>query len=451
MRRERAKQNTGLRLRTVYFLLVLLVVGASAVWFYTTVRVAEVYREVVQASDTFIKSRESAEEMREGSDELTENVRSFVATGNTMYLWEYFETANVSKKRTNALNALDELTSNPKAYKALQTAMHTSIELMVRELYAMKLAATANGSDTSLYPIAVQRVRLSWQDTLLSPEEMREKAIASLFDEEYHQKKELIISNSKLCEEDLQKETNRLQEEASSRFERVLSWQRNIFFWILFLMLSALLFTWLMLVKPLQRGVLRIRSKLPILNEGSREFRILANAYNAMFDENRQRTGQLTYDATHDSLTTLYNRNGYDFLCKYVDFQSSAMLLIDIDDFKDINDTYGHAVGDTVLRFVADTLKANFRFSDLICRLGGDEFTVIMRKTGPVYKEMIGKKIETINKALQEPETGLPPTSISVGVVFGRDGHSAQSMYELADQALYSVKNNGKKSCEFCV
>ena len=451
MKRERAKQNTGLRLRTVYFLLVWLVIVASAVLIYTTVHVSQSYREVIEVSDTFIKSRKSAEEMREGSDELTENVRSFVVTGNTMYLWEYFETANVSKKRTNALNALDEITSNSKAYKALQTAMYTSIELMVRELYAMKLAATANGSDISLYPTAVQRVRLTWQDALLSPEEMREKAITSLFDEEYHQKKELIISNARLCAEELQKETTRLHEEASSRFENTLFWQRNIFFGVLLLMIFTVIFTRIMIIKPLQRGVLRIRSKLPILNEGSREFRILANAYNVMFDESRQRTGQLTYDATHDSLTTLYNRNGYDLLCKYVDFKTSAMLLIDIDDFKDINDTYGHAVGDTVLRFVADTLKANFRFSDLVCRLGGDEFAVIMRKTGPVYKEMIVKKIEAINKTLQNPETGLPPTSISVGVVFGRDGHSAQSMYELADQALYRVKNNGKKSYEFCV
>lgn len=451
MKRERAKQNTGLRLHTVNFLLVWLVVIASAVLIYTTLHVSQSYREVIEVSDTFIKSRQSAEEMQEGSDELTENARSFVVTGNTMYLWEYFETANVSKKRTNALNALDEITSNSKAYKSLQTAMYTSIELMVRELYAMKLAATANGSDISLYPTAVQRVRLTWQDALLSPEEMREKAITSLFDEEYHQKKELIISNSRLCAEELQKETARLHEEASSRFEYALFWQRNIFFGMLLLMLFAVLFTRIMVIKPLQRGVLRIRSKLPILNEGSREFRILANAYNVMFDENRQRTGQLTYDASHDSLTTLYNRNGYEFLCRHVDFKTSAMLLIDIDDFKDINDTYGHAVGDTVLRFVADTLKANFRFSDLICRLGGDEFTVIMRKTGPVYKEMIVKKIEAINKTLQNPETGLPPTSISVGVVFGRDGHSAQSMYELADQALYRVKNNGKKSYEFCV
>lgn len=451
MKRERAKQNTGLRLHTVNFLLVWLVVIASAVLIYTTLHVSQSYREVLEVSDTFIKSRQSAEEMQEGSDELTENARSFVVTGNTMYLWEYFETANVSKKRTNALNALNEITSNSKAYKSLQTAMYTSIELMVRELYAMKLAATANGSDISLYPTAVQRVRLTWQDALLSPEEMREKAITSLFDEEYHQKKELIISNSRLCAEELQKETARLHEEASSRFEYALFWQRNIFFGMLFLMLFAVLFTRIMVIKPLQRGVLRIRSKLPILNEGSREFRILANAYNVMFDENRQRTGQLTYDASHDSLTTLYNRNGYKFLCRHVDFKTSAMLLIDIDDFKDINDTYGHAVGDTVLRFVADTLKANFRFSDLVCRLGGDEFAVIMRKTGPVYKEMIVKKIEAINKTLQNPETGLPPTSISVGVVFGRDGHSAQSMYELADQALYRVKNNGKKSYEFCV
>ena len=430
--------------------MVSLVVIASAILIYTSARVAEAYKDIIEVSDTYIKSRESAVEMMEGSDELTENARSFVATGEPKYVWKYFEIANVSKKRSNALNALDELTSNSKAYKSLQTAMYTSMELMVRELYSMKLIVTANGYDISRYPMAVQRVRLTWQDSLLSPEEMRAKAISALFDDEYHEKKALIVDNAKLCTEELQNETNILHREAEQHFEQTLSLQQQMVLLILLLMLCTVVFARIMIISPLQRGILRIRSKLPLLNEGSREFRILANAYNIMFDENRQRTGQLTYEATHDSLTTLYNRNGYNFLCKHVDFTTSTLLLIDIDDFKGVNDTYGHATGDDILRYVADVLKANFRFSDLICRLGGDEFLVIMRKTGPVYREMIMKKVETINEALQNPEGDLPVTSVSAGVAFGGDGQSAQSLYELADQALYRVKNNGKKSYEFC-
>ena len=278
---------------------------------------------------------------------------------------------------------------------------------------------------------------------------LAEKAISSLFDDEYRAKKAAILKNSELCVQELQKDSEVRHAAATRHFERLLFIQQSAIILMALIMLCMVLVLRLLLIDPLQKGVLNIRSKMPIQSGGSREFRILANAYNSMFEETRKRTGKLTYDATHDRLTGLYNRNGYEFLCKHVDWESSTLLLVDVDAFKEVNDTYGHPVGDKVLQSVADILRSNFRFSDLICRLGGDEFVVIMRRTDLTHKDLIADKINHINELLKSPKEGLPPTSISVGAAFGKEDLSASALFEQADKALYIVKNNGKSNCAF--
>ncbi len=449
MPKSERQQDRGVRLRTVNILTVGLVLVLSAILIYTSLSVSTAYKDMTEVTNQFLVSRQCATEMIEGSDELTESARCFVVSGNLKEMWKYFKVANVSRKRSNALRALDELSPNSPAFMALENAMYGSTELMVRELYAMRLTAEARGYELTRLPLAIQRTRIAWRDLNLTPEEMQEKASLSLFDDEYHEKKAAILENATRCVEELQKESDRQHLSASRRFERLLFIQQCAIILMALIMLCMVVVLRLLLIDPLQRGVLNIRSKMPIQGGGSREFRILASAYNSMFEETRKRAGRLTYEATHDTLTGLYNRNGYEFLCKHVEWNSSAMLLVDIDAFKEVNDTYGHPVGDAVLRSVADILRGNFRFSDLICRLGGDEFVVIMRKTGPVYRDMIVKKVDHINELLKNPEDGLPVTSVSVGAAFGVDGDSASGLFERADKALYAVKNGGKSGSAF--
>lgn len=439
----------GVRLRTVNILMVGLVLVLSVVLIYTSVNVSEAYGSMTEVSNQYLISLQCAQEMMDGSDELTECARCFVVTGNLKEMWQYFKVANVSRKRSNALRALDELSPNSPAFLALENAMYGSTELMVRELYAMRLTAQVRGYALKRLPMAIQRTRIQWKDANLSPEEMQEIAVTSLFDDEYHQKKAAILGNAELCVEELQKESNSVHEVASKRFEQLLFIQQCAIILMALIMLCMVLVLRLLLIDPLQKGVLNIRSKLPIQGGGSMEFRILANAYNSMFEETRKRAGKLTYDATHDNLTGLYNRNGYEFLCKHTEWESAAVLLVDIDAFKEVNDTFGHPVGDEVLRRVADILRGNFRYSDLICRLGGDEFIVIMRKTGQAHRDLIADKVNNINETLKKPEKGLPPTSVSVGAAFGEEGLTAHDLFQRADKALYVVKNGGKSNSAF--
>lgn len=157
----------------------------------------------------------------------------------------------------------------------------------------------------------------------------------------------------------------------------------------------------------------------------------------------------LANEAETDKLTGLYNRAGYDKVFSELDIHSTVLLLIDGDRFKAINDNYGHETGDLILKKIANLLTRMFRSDDYICRIGGDEFVVLMKENKELTKATIRQKIEAINQELSSPEDNLPPMSISVGVAGGRNCKHKRELFTSADRALYSVKDAGGKGCAF--
>jgi len=118
-----------------------------------------------------------------------------------------------------------------------------------------------------------------------------------------------------------------------------------------------------------------------------------------------------------------------------------------VDYFKTVNDTYGHDVGDRVLKRVADILKHSFRSVDIICRIGGDEFVVIMTRVDSSMRDLVIRKIEHANELLQNPEDDLPPVSLSVGAAFADRKNPKGDIFKDADTALYRVKAAGRCGC----
>jgi diguanylate cyclase (GGDEF)-like protein len=158
--------------------------------------------------------------------------------------------------------------------------------------------------------------------------------------------------------------------------------------------------------------------------------------------------------ANTDGLTGLYNRG---FLTDYLEQQIAhadrtrvplTLLMLDVDNFKAINDSYGHQVGDSALRSVARTLLANLRRSDLAARLGGDEFVVVMGETGTRDAVLVAEKLRdaVARTQLQAPDTGQRvQLSVSIGAA-GRlpRGVGVDRLLTLADNALYEAKRSGR-------
>ena len=151
--------------------------------------------------------------------------------------------------------------------------------------------------------------------------------------------------------------------------------------------------------------------------------------------------------ASTDGLTGLYNRKGYERLLEEIDPQTTTLLLFDADRFKHINDDFGHEAGDRVLRKIGRALQENFRREDYICRIGGDEFAVLVQNADESLNDLILKKVSRINMTLSHVEDGLPTASVSVGAA--RGAADCKTLFEHADAALYSVKAAGGRGCGF--
>ena len=177
----------------------------------------------------------------------------------------------------------------------------------------------------------------------------------------------------------------------------------------------------------------------------------LALAYNEVYRENRETQKLIRHGAEHDVLTDTLNRSSFEKILNIYENGETpfAMIICDVDIFKHVNDTYGHAVGDQILKKVASLLQTTFRSIDYVCRIGGDEFAVIMVDVSQELDYTVRDKIITINNQLSCPADDLPAVSLSVGVAFTERANPGESIFKDADKALYHVKQNGKHGCGF--
>lgn len=162
------------------------------------------------------------------------------------------------------------------------------------------------------------------------------------------------------------------------------------------------------------------------------------------------RTQQYTYK---DELTDIFNRRYFNQRLKMEVKRAErykrnlSLLMIDIDDFKQVNDQYGHLKGDEVLSTIAKLLQANIRKADILARFGGEEFVILLPEIDAQNASVVAEKLRhQIEKYFKHPESPIGVSiSISLGVAnFPADAYSAEKMIEVADHRLYIAKKSGK-------
>lgn len=170
------------------------------------------------------------------------------------------------------------------------------------------------------------------------------------------------------------------------------------------------------------------------------------------FKRMRDYNNQLQDLASHDPLTRVLNAGAYYRACDQQIHASQranqpfAVLFIDLDHFKSINDTYGHAVGDDVLRTVAQTLQANVRRSDLVGRIGGEEFSVFLPNTLVKGAELLAEALRAAIESIHIEVDGVRlKITASIGVAAKRfDEETMQAIQQHADEAMYEAKRGGR-------
>ncbi|MDP3705506.1 MAG: GGDEF domain-containing protein [Legionellaceae bacterium] len=192
-----------------------------------------------------------------------------------------------------------------------------------------------------------------------------------------------------------------------------------------------------------------------LIDEGGVKTQYVIQNFNDVTKSLENAIRQLEYHSTRDPLTNLYNRRSFDELLNDEVSRSTryhhefSFIFIDIDDFKSINDSYGHAVGDAVLVQITNIFHKNSRKQDVVGRFAGDEFSIILPETNVDSAINFAEKIR---KMVQDTQFDTMQGShfqctISIGITtFPHGAKNSLSLLRNADNALYRAKKTGKNS-----
>lgn len=174
----------------------------------------------------------------------------------------------------------------------------------------------------------------------------------------------------------------------------------------------------------------------------------------ALISSHNQRA-QYEHQATVDALTGVHNRRWMNDAFPRVlhrcalNKQYSTLMVLDIDHFKHVNDTYGHLVGDAALKALANIMQLNLRPHDLLVRYGGEEFAILLPETGVEEAVSIAERLRKMVAANEVTSHGVTfKITISVGIAPVIGGNSLEEVFAQADEALYRAKENGRNRVE---
>ena len=444
------EEKSGIQLKTASIFFGILALIAAIAVIIIDVSVTNGYQKMKMASDRYIEAQMSASDMEIGSDYLTDRVRCFVVTGEIQYLKDFYEEVNETRRRDKAVENLQDLLEgkDTAALENLTTALTLSNELVDTENRAIRYMIEAGDYDDADIPDELKTESLSAAEKALSPKELRERAETLVFDNDYMHYKDRIRENVGLCTQSLIRASSQELEKTTAQLTILFRIQTAMTAVFLLIVLGFIIMITTMIRRPLTSMVYKMQKQEFVPPSGVEELRFVTRTYNRILEENKAAHEKLSHEASHDALTGLFNRGAYDLWMEGSDSEHIALILIDVDYFKSINDTYGHAVGDRVLKRVADVLRSSFRSVDILCRIGGDEFAVIMTRVNSSMKQLVENKMIRANEILQHPKDDLPPVSLSVGVAFSDRENPQGDIFKDADTALYRVKEAGRQGCQ---
>ena len=441
------KHKNGISLRTIHIWLITTMIIWSGTVVISSFRLTNTFVRLSDAEKQETELIQAAHQLMDASDYLTERVQRFTASGDIRFLNEYFTEAFESGRREEAISRMDINEQTRPALEELKAAMASSVSLMDQEYYAMRLVIEAKGYTD--YPDVLDAVVLDEEDMQLSADDKIRRATELVLSDTYYDQKDNIRRDMQESLDEIDKMMENIKNDELVRLHRELTFVRIVIIIQAVSILVMVRLTSILGINPVLKAVDNIKADSSIPEVGANEFKYLAHAYNKMYLKYRSSLENLNYKASHDELTGAYNRAGYELLLSGIDLESTYMLLLDVDDFKSVNDNYGHEVGDKVLIKLVRILNGIFRDDDHICRIGGDEFVVLMVHSAAINQRLIESKIEQINSELENTDDGLPPISISVGIVNGQDAADKEELFEKTDAAMYESKKNGKRTYTF--
>ena len=395
----------------------------------------------------YVECNAAVDDLRAASDYLTTQARMFVVTGDRSSMDAYVQELTVTNRRGEAVDVLrSDFENDVESTTKLEQALEASNDLAERELAAMKLAV--DYYQLGGIPNIVAQAELTDEQRALDREGKIAAARELVLGDEYTESKETILSNIEASSLALLAELNNNVKANDALMQSLLFQLRVAVALLLCVVLILVLVVLLYVLKPLDRYIKRIQKSEPLEAAGSYELHYLANAYNAMYEDNSQRIEQLRALAERDPLTGISNRSAYDnFLATHT--RNIVLLLIDIDNFKEFNKVYGRDTGDEVMVKLGKALCTAFRSTDFPCRIGGDIFGVVMTGMSTGQRDAVEDKVALVNSLMADDSDDLPLVTLSVGAAFSAEGMDDSDIYRAAETALRYVQRNGRNGLAF--
>ncbi len=416
-----------------------------------------------------------ADELRQTSDDLTRCARTYTVTGDKKYKDNYFSILNIRKGLTprpenydgiywdlseqarihrhplsQKVSLRDEMKALPYTkyeFKRLKKAAATSSDLVTLEIEAFNAMKGLYKDASGEYAIKGEA------DQLLS--------INLLHSKEFHREKEKIMLPIDDVLFSLKKRTEKEIDVANSKIDQT--------FQKIFILLALVLISFVIAIFMIRKKVLLPINSLTktILSFQKGKKNIIKTIYNddeigLMTEEFFSMKQKLDddYDAIEklaltDSLTKISNRRGF-FEHSHELFKltrrtkdPSTLMILDIDFFKKVNDTYGHIVGDEILKHLVKNIKEVLRDSDIFARFGGEEFIILLPQTDIDGALEVAEKIRSsIETNIYTDEEVTVPITISIGINESNNERELSQLIKGADEALYVAKDTGRNKIE---
>lgn len=416
-----------------------------------------------------------ADELRHTSDDLTRFVRTYVATKDTKYKENYFavlDIRNGKRARPEHYEGIywDILEPKRSRMHALGKAVSLNAEMQKlpytkNEFQKLKEAEKNSNNLVSLELEAMHAIEGLFKDTheefTVHSKPNQQLAIDLLHSQAYHQAKEKIMFP-------LDEFSHRLRERTSNEVQQCRNEIEDIYYMINILLIFgviAFIMTLLIIYKKVLQPINIMTGMMSQLKQGNKdlvepvcfndEFGMMIHQFFTMKEKLDEDYTAIEKLAHTDPLTKISNRRSFfemaeEFLklFKRTDATFSVMM-IDIDFFKQVNDTYGHIIGDEILKHLVAQTKGYLRESDLLARYGGEEFIVLLPKTDIEKAEKIAQRIcSGIKETPFVDEKISLSITVSIGVAQHKDEQLIRALINRADTALYKAKEMGKNRVE---
>lgn len=441
------KKRFSLSIKLINISFVVTVILVSVLTIITDAIIQSKQDKASEFQKMYLACDDAANILQKESDLLTLSISNYVDTMEQSSIEEYYEIID-KRLREKEIEKAEKYNVD---CTTIREALELSNELAKREARAFALIASANNNMDEM-PIQVRESSLSKAELGLSKAQKIKAAQKLIHCKEYNVYKRYIYEKiSKFEKEVLNKTEERVLAKNDEIKSSIITLHIVVMIGVvLVIIISIILYRKVTVV--LGKYVESISNNEYIEEKGTSELRYLASEFNKYLDIKNKEEMKLRQRADVDPLTQVASRRALEeFVTNKLNQENSkgAFIFLDVDDFKNINDAYGHDVGDEILKRLANELKARLRRNNFTGRFGGDEFVVWLDGLDENDIEYVKTRLDNLNNALLNSNDLSVGFSISAGIYFCKSGEKYEDVLKYADSALYEKKRNGKKGYAF--